>query len=342
MKAVSTLLAICAILTTGRAANALPGDAVFAKPGQLVTTSDGARLNFYCMGSGSPAVIFEAAYADWSPVWATVQPRVAQWTRACSYDRAGYGFSAPGPKPRKVQQVVEELHDALTRLHIAGPYILVSHATGTNTIRAFADNYLDEVAGLVLIDADIRDLESEPELRKLWADFDARNLAELHMCRNAILAGKKPPLVPPPDHPNWTCDNYLIRGLPDAEFSPQLNAALLEIGTRPELYDTLTDEKEARLEDGAYLRDHATRLGARPIRVITTGNQFRPTPTTPPDRRAVLETLNRTNLLYQRKLLELSSNAKQIVSNKTGTYVQLDAPDIVVGAIRDVYDQRIR
>jgi pimeloyl-ACP methyl ester carboxylesterase len=240
-----------------------------------------------------------------------------------------------------LQQIVQELHDALHKMHIAGPYILVSHATGTNTIRAFADNYLDEVASLVFIDAAIRDMESDPDLRKLWVDLDAKNLAELHMCRDAIVAGKKPPLVPPQDHPSWTCDDYLIRGLPDAEFSPQLNSSLLKIGTKLELYDALIDEKESRLADGAYLKDHTTRLGARPIRVIATGNQFRPSPATPPERRAALETLNRTNLLYQQKLLELSSNAKHIAANKSGTYVQLDAPDILAGAIRDVYDQRI-
>ena len=307
-----------------------------------MTTSDGARLNFYCMGTGSPAVIFEAAYADWSPVWSVVQPRVAQWTRACSYDRAGYGFSGPGPKPRKVQTVTEELHDALHKLNIAGPYILVSHATGTNTIRAFADNYLDEVAGLVLIDADIRDLESEADLRKIWIDLDARNLAELHMCRDGVAAGKKPPLTPPADHPGWTCDDFLLRGLPDKDFSPELNAALLQTATKLEVYDTLISEKAVRLEDGDFLKAHATMLGARPIRVVTTGSQFQITPTMTPDQSAWRAKLNTSNVFYHKKLLGLSSNSREITSGGTSAYVQLDAPDVVVGAIRKVYDQRVR
>ena len=314
-------------------------DALYAKPGQLVTTSDGARLNFYCVGTGAPAVILEAAYADWSPVWLQVQSRVAKWTRVCSYDRAGYGFSPSGPKPRTVQQVTAELHDALHALHVTGPYVLVSHATGTNTIRAFADNYLDEVAGLVMIDPDIRDMVTDPDVLKNWLAIDARNLTELHMCRDAVAAHEKPPLVPPPDHPSWTCDDLLLRALPDPMFSAKLNAALLEIATNLALYDALIDEKESRIADGAYLRDHAISLGARPVRVIATGSQFRIGPTTPPDRRAAAETLNRTSLIYQQQLLAASSNAKRILADKNGSYVQLEAPGIVVGAIREVYDQ---
>ena len=36
------------------------------------------------MGSGSPTVIFDSGWEDWSPAWSTVQPQIANWTRACS------------------------------------------------------------------------------------------------------------------------------------------------------------------------------------------------------------------------------------------------------------------
>jgi len=51
----------------------------YARPGQLVR-ANGTRLNLYCMGSGSPAVVFDSGWQDWAPVWAIVQPRLAQWT----------------------------------------------------------------------------------------------------------------------------------------------------------------------------------------------------------------------------------------------------------------------
>jgi len=99
-----------------------PADILYAQPGQLVPVN-GFRLNLYCMGSGSPAVIFDSGFEDWAPAWSTVQPQIAKWTRACSYDRAGAGFSDPGPMPRTSVRIAEELHSALHRAGIAGPYI---------------------------------------------------------------------------------------------------------------------------------------------------------------------------------------------------------------------------
>ena len=94
-----------------------PGDDVYTRPGQIVAAADGARLNFYCMGSGSPTVIFDSGWEDWAPAWAVVQPQVAKWTRACSYDRAGAGFSSAGPMPRTSVRIADELHSVL---HTAG------------------------------------------------------------------------------------------------------------------------------------------------------------------------------------------------------------------------------
>lgn len=119
----------------------------------------GFQLNLYCMGSGSPTVVFDSGWEDWAPAWSTVQPRIAKWTRACSYDRAGAGFSDPVPLPRTSVHIARELHTALHRAGIVGPYILVGKAFGGNDVRTFADLYMSEVAGLVLDDADPVELE---------------------------------------------------------------------------------------------------------------------------------------------------------------------------------------
>src|SRR6267154_6256816 len=133
-------------------------DTVYAQPGKLVPV-DGFRLNLYCMGSGSPAVVFDSGWEDWAPAWSKVQPEVAKWTRACSYDRAGAGFSDPGPMPRTSVRIAQELRTALHHADIAGPYILVGAAFGGDNVRTFADLHMREVAGLVLVDADATDLE---------------------------------------------------------------------------------------------------------------------------------------------------------------------------------------
>jgi len=59
---------------------AVPGDALYTRSGELLSSRT-ARLNFYCTGSGSPTVVFDAGFGDWSPSWAAVQPRIARWTR---------------------------------------------------------------------------------------------------------------------------------------------------------------------------------------------------------------------------------------------------------------------
>src|SRR5216684_1158111 len=135
-----------------------PGDILYAQPGQLVSVN-GFRLNLYCMGSGSPTVVFDSGWEDWAPSWSKAQPEVAKWTRACSYDRAGTGFSDPGPMPRTSVRIAGELRTALDNAGIAGPYILVGHAFGGDNVRTFADLFLREVAGLVLVDTDSTDVE---------------------------------------------------------------------------------------------------------------------------------------------------------------------------------------
>lgn len=120
-------------------------------PGRLVDVG-GYRLHLYCSGEGSPGVVLDAGLGDACLVWRTVQDQVAAFQRVCSYDRAGYGWSDPGPKPRTYQQAAEELHTLLRNAGEISPFVLVGHSAGCNTIRLYASAYPEEVAGLVLIE----------------------------------------------------------------------------------------------------------------------------------------------------------------------------------------------
>src|SRR5438874_13595466 len=173
------------------AQSAAPADIVYAQPGQLVDAG-GFRLNLYCMGSGSPTVVFDSVCGDWAPAWSKLQPEIAKWTRACSYDRAGTGFSDPGPMPRTSVHIAEELRTALHHAGIGGPYILVGSAFGGDNVRTFADLYMDEVAGMVLDDADPDDLE--PKAMQEDAHRSHASLpSNLRDCRNAIAEHKPLP-----------------------------------------------------------------------------------------------------------------------------------------------------
>jgi pimeloyl-ACP methyl ester carboxylesterase len=110
-------------------------------------------LHINCVGQGSPTVILEAANGGMSAHWTRVQQEVATATRVCAYDRAGLGWSEPGPEPRDAKQVSSELHTLLANAGIEGPYVLVGHSYGGLYARMNAARYPDEVAGVVLVDS---------------------------------------------------------------------------------------------------------------------------------------------------------------------------------------------
>jgi hypothetical protein len=69
----------------------------FPVPGRLVDVG-GYQLHLRCEGEGRPAVILESGFGMTSNAWRLVQPEVAKFTRVCSYDRTGYGWSEAGPE----------------------------------------------------------------------------------------------------------------------------------------------------------------------------------------------------------------------------------------------------
>src|SRR5438132_6026144 len=123
----------------------------YPPPGRLVHVGT-HDLHLHCSGEGAPAVIFDAALGASSLSWSLVQPAVARLTRACAYDRAGFGWSEAGPLPRTAGRIADELHELLTRAHVPPPYLLVGHSFGGLVTRIFASRHADTIAGLLLIE----------------------------------------------------------------------------------------------------------------------------------------------------------------------------------------------
>jgi len=123
----------------------------FPPPGQLVDVG-GYQMHIFCAGEGSPTVILDALFPGTVSNWGWVQPEIARTTRVCAYDRAGLGWSEPGPEPRDAQQAATELNNLLANAGITGPYILVGHSLGGLSTRMFANLYPDQVAGMVLVE----------------------------------------------------------------------------------------------------------------------------------------------------------------------------------------------
>jgi pimeloyl-ACP methyl ester carboxylesterase len=129
-------------------------------PGQLVDIG-GYRLHLWCTGEGAPAVILDNGLGGSSAGWGFVQPDVAHFTRVCSYDRAGMGYSDPGPSPRTARRIASELAELLGRSGIAGPVVLVGASIAGFNVRVFASDHPERAAGLVLVDASHEDQAHE-------------------------------------------------------------------------------------------------------------------------------------------------------------------------------------
>jgi pimeloyl-ACP methyl ester carboxylesterase len=127
-------------------------------PGRLVDVG-GHKLHIWCTGSGAPTVILETGLGGSSASWGFVQPEVAKFTRVCSYDRAGMGYSDPGPSPRTARRIARELAQLLDRASISGPLVPVGASTGGFIVRVFASEHPERVVGLVLVDAAHEDQE---------------------------------------------------------------------------------------------------------------------------------------------------------------------------------------
>jgi len=152
----------------------------------------GHRIRMLICGHGRPAVVFETggSGASGGPLeyWNRVQPEVSEVARTVSYDRAGIGWSEPGPEPRDARQIARELHTALANAGVAPPYILVGHSLGGPLIRVFAGMYPGEVNGMVLVDPtqeefinwnQARDPNHNERQDNEWKNIQA-SLAEAH------------------------------------------------------------------------------------------------------------------------------------------------------------------
>ncbi len=119
----------------------------YPPPGRLI-----GGLHITECGVG-PTVVLESGIAGSSVSWRAVEAQLCGFARVVTYDRAGLGWSAASPAARTLENIVEELRRLLREAQVAPPYILVGHSFGALTVRYFAARYPAEVAGVLLVDA---------------------------------------------------------------------------------------------------------------------------------------------------------------------------------------------
>jgi pimeloyl-ACP methyl ester carboxylesterase len=282
----------------------------YPPPGQLVDVGD-YRLHLQCVGQGSPTVVLDAGLGAFSLDWGAVQPEIATSTRVCAYDRAGLGWSDPGPRPRSPQQFANELHTLLINAGIQGPYVLVAHSISGKTARLFASQHPNEVAGMVLIDARHESVDEHLTPEQVKAeDTEQRQFQDMikWMARFGLVR-----LLWAPAWPSV---------LPGSEnLSPDTRTAIGVLQARPRQIVNALAEGQGRMDSNTQLRAAAP-LGDVPVVVVASSQSI-------------------DHLPYwkeaQQIMTGLSSNSRLIVA-PSGHTVHFEQPGLVVESIRQVLD----
>ncbi|GCE07270.1 alpha/beta fold hydrolase [Dictyobacter aurantiacus] len=284
----------------------------YPPPGRLIDVG-GHRLHYLDMGKGGPTVVLDSGLGCSMLDWCYIQPAVARFTRVCAYDRAGYGWSEPGPKPRSAGRIVDELLTLLRRGGIPGPYVLVGHSLGGLHMQLFARRHPELVAGLVLIDASPLD-----QRRRVPRPARARWLQQ--QLRWQLFCWSSP----------------LLARIGVVRLQKRLQ--------RPKTGPTRYPATVQPIAEAQRLRSRAFDWTFGEARAIERSEEeVRTAPAFPPIPLIVLAAENSSSGAIQQLWLQLqgeqallSPESSLRIVKQSGHFIQIDQPDSVIQAIRDI------
>jgi pimeloyl-ACP methyl ester carboxylesterase len=271
----------------------------------------GRTLNIYCSGTGSPTVVFESNWGAPGFRWRYVQRAVARFTRACWYDRAGLGWSDPGPFPNHSDAIARDLHAVLANVGENGPYVLVAHGMGAFHARVFRALYPRDVAGLVFVDPLSEDLtvhiHNHIEAFRPTVLLIRRTLGAIGFARLMR------PALPPPA-PGWMTRDWSIL-----------------VRLRRQTKSRVAAGQEPPLWISGELARAAGAFGDIPVIVLTAGIQDQ-------EEDPKLDGDHALKVALHEKLARLSSRGAHVIV-RSGHDVPDEAPGAVVDAVRQVLAQ---
>jgi pimeloyl-ACP methyl ester carboxylesterase len=291
----------------------------YPPPGKLVHIG-GLRLHINCTGAGSPTVILEAGPNDSSVVWQLAQPEISKFTRVCSYDRAGFGWSDAPNEPRSSLNIAQELERLLTRAAVPGPYVLVGHDFGTLDLRVFASRHRHEVVGMLFVDSVHPDMHHRPPF----------NVAAQSTVSNVFY--RVIPWTVPLGLPRilgWCRNNFTFRTQPEAwaRLVPKASAQYCR------LQSWRAEEAQVTDEDGSFAASTGP-LGDMPLIVLSHdpqvndfGGFFSPSD---------LVKAERAWMEMQGELRTLSSKSKWIVAKGSPHWIHILRPELVAAEVQEI------
>ena len=298
-------------------------------PGGLIDVG-GHRLHLHCQGVDGPPVVFDAALGASSLSWTYVLPEVAAFARACAFDRAGFGWSDAGPLPRTTGRIVEELRALLASAAVPPPYILVGHSFGGLTARLFLQRFPQDVAGLVLLD---------PAYPEDWVSPSAAHAAlvrrGVQLCRYARHAAR-------------LRITHVVAALAQAGALGSARLAAF-IASRGALQRVDEEVMAPAAKLPSDVRAIAQRFWREAKFFEALGSQIESigesAATVPVDQEfgdvPMVVVSGETNsdagqLARQERLAARSSRGRHVIARRSGHWIPLDRPDVVVAAVRDV------
>jgi pimeloyl-ACP methyl ester carboxylesterase len=301
-------------------------DPVYLGPARLVDVG-GRRLNLYCRGTGSPAVIFDSGANDTTIAWALIQPEISKAHTACSYDRAGLGFSDAATRSGTAGNDVDDIHKALQVAQIKPPYLLVGHSSGGLAVRVFADRYRSEVVGMVIVDGSHEDQVSGWKARTALEVKEMPSLAShaASPAPNCVEAAKEGRI--PKDSPLFDpCVGEMYPGVSQAISDATFAVMATLASQKASASETANFGTVSADETRATRRD----FGDMPIIMLTRS----PTPARNGFPQAMQDRRNMDWEQYHNAVAAMSTHGVNWIVPRSKHLLNYDRPEIVIEAIR--------
>ncbi|MEK6222267.1 MAG: alpha/beta hydrolase, partial [Chloroflexota bacterium] len=275
----------------------------FPAPYILIMTSLG-ETHLKCQGEGPVSVVLVTELADSLLEWEDVQSAMAEFTRVCAYDRPGIGWSSPAAKPLTAQQIADHLHETLEGGEVPKPYILAAHSIGGVYARAFAQQYPEDLAGLVLIDS-----SHENQSARLPAAMN-REFTMIKLL--ATVLGALTPFGIPRAL-------KLADRMQGEYFSDAVRPAAMARMYQSHFFTTFYNEAVSAKTSTANSQPPAD-LGGKPLVVLSRGD------VNPGISEELFEELKQGWAELQQELGGLSTNSKHIIAEESSHFIHRDQP----------------
>ena len=294
----------------------------------------GRTLNLYCSGQGTPTVILETGGNSPGYEWLVLQAKMAGFTRACWYDRAGVGWSDPPSSPRTSASVASDLHEALQRAGILPPYVMAGGSVGGQYVRIYTARYPTDVAGLVLVDS------ATPDMRE--PDFYLGSVYRMSGRTRHLICVALPALS------RFGVLRFVAsreRRPPPPDFTSEQASVLATLEAQPKAHETDAEQACAATDEGRIVPrvgtnpdiNNAVRnagsLGDRPLVVLTAGRYWAPDGF----EKEAAEYHETWVHQLQASLVRLSTRGRQVIVD--AHHDMAESPDSIVTAVRQVVDE---